>query len=177
MLPVGMEKAVCCVCQKPKASLTCGICQSTVCKYCAQFTDEETFAFLPQKPAFLQQDTFCGPCFTEQVAPELNAYENFMNLAKDVLVYAKNQSKESRLLSRKEEPLQVLGCTDENETILRLAFLAAKAGFNGLVDVNVSGQKVRQGTYQTTIWSGTGIPTQIESKKIIRDRSFTHYPN
>lgn len=100
-----------------------------------------------------------------------------MELAKDIDVFYKQQSKETRLLQRRHELLKVQGCQDEQETLMRLAFLAAQAGFNGLIDVEVVGKKVRSGSYQTTTWSGTGLPTQVKKEKLLRDRSLWQNPN
>lgn len=172
-----MGNSECQSCQKPKAGLECGLCKSSVCKSCAQFVDEGQFSFLAEIPEDLSHFTYCALCFDRTVAPALAQYNETMELAKEVLVYTKSQTKETRLISRKEPPVKVVDCKDHDETILRLAFLAAKAGFNGIVDVHLSSVKVKNGSYQTMRWSGTGVPAQIDPKKIPRDRSLWQNPN
>lgn len=173
----SMENFECQSCHKPKASLECGLCSSAICKNCAQFNDEDQFSFLAEIPQELSHSTYCVSCFDEKVAPALAQYNETMELAKDVLVYSKTQTKETRLIKRKEQPVHVVGCKDHDETILRLAFLAAKAGHNGIIDVQLSSEKIKNGSYQTMRWSGTGIPAHIDSKKIPRDRSLWQNPN
>lgn len=81
--------------------------------------------------------------------------------ARNVGIYFKDQGKETRLLKRSEKPVRVLDCPDREETLLRLAFLAVKAGFIGLLDVDIVATKVRDGAYQTSSWSGSGIPSNL----------------
>jgi hypothetical protein len=49
---------------------------------------------------------------------------------------------------------------------MRLAFLAAKAQFNALVDVDIVPKKVRNFGYQTSLWQGSGVPTVIDASKL-----------
>lgn len=65
-------------------------------------------------------------------------------------------------MKRIEDPVVVNNCPDELETMMRLAFHAAEAGFNGLIDVEIINTKVRDGAYQTTTWSGSGIPANVK---------------
>ncbi len=172
-----MEKSVCISCFKPKPTLQCGFCHSAVCKYCAQFVEEETFSFLPEVPNELTHSTYCPPCFNEKVEPELAAYKQTMLKAKQIDVYYKKQSKETRLIKRFVDPVKVEACSDRDETILRLAFLAAKENFNSIIDVQVSSVKVRMGSYQNLSWSGTAIPAHVLPDRIIKDRAFSNDPN
>lgn len=163
-----MENIFCCVCQKPKANLVCGICQSAVCKKCAQFTEEDSFSFLDKIPPHLTHGTYCGPCFDAKVAPELASYAETMEKAKDVAVFFKDQGKETRLIKRSNEVFRVKDCLDRDETLLRLAFFAAQKDFNSVIDVDLVSEKIRSGTYQTQRWSGTAVPANISDKKINR---------
>lgn len=169
-----MEKTLCVFCQKP-TGLNCSHCHCSVCKYCAQFVDEDSFAFLPSQQA--EEKTYCNPCFENSVATELAAYNETLERAKEVFVFLKNQSKETRLLKRKEKPVSVSNCSDHDETILRLAFLAAQANYNAIVDVNLSSEKIKNGSYQTTRWSGTAIPVQIDPSRLGDDRPELKNPN
>ncbi|MNJ91288.1 hypothetical protein D3C87_89380 [compost metagenome] len=165
----AMSKAVCMTCQKPKAALACGVCEESVCKYCAQFLDEERFSFLAKIPKDLSHSVYCNPCFETKVVPEMASYDDAKERAKDIYVFYTTDKKESRLFKRLEEPFKVLNCADREETLLRLAFFTAKANFNAIVDVDITYEKVRNGAYQTMTWNGTGIPTQIRSDKIKKD--------
>lgn len=158
----------CCSCLKPKATLVCGFCKEAVCKKCTQFLEEDSFSFLAKVPEELSHLAYCPRCFQEKISPELEAYNEIMERAKDIAVFYKAQSKETRLMSRKASPLLVADCSDKEEAVLRLAFFAAKANFNGLIDVDVNAKKVREGAYQTLTWSGSGIPANISEKKLNR---------
>ncbi|WP_413613263.1 hypothetical protein [Bdellovibrio sp. HCB-110] len=158
----------CCSCFSAKAPLECGICKSAVCKKCAQFLEEDSFSFLAKIPQDLSFNVYCPQCFDAKVAPELDSYNDTMERAKSIMVFFKDQGKESRLMSRKEPPVQVVDCADREETLLRLAFFAAKANYNGLVDAELTSKKIREGSYQTHKWSGTAIPTHIDPKKVNR---------
>jgi uncharacterized protein YbjQ (UPF0145 family) len=155
----------CCVCLKPKANLNCGICSQAVCKSCAQFLDENHFSFLAVIPDELQHSTYCSNCFDQKVAPELVTYNETMARAKDINVFLKNQTKESRLLKGSEEIYKVENCEDRKETLLRLAFKAAQANVNALINVDLVSTKVKIGTYQRTMWSGSGVPAHLPDKK------------
>lgn len=163
-----MEKSHCCVCQKPNATLVCGICKSAVCKKCAQFTYEDSFSFLAKVPEDLTHGTYCGPCFDDKVAPELAAYADTMERAKNISVFFKDQGKETRLVKRSNEVFRVEDCDDREETLLRLAFFAAQKGYNSLISVDITSEKIRSGSYQTQKWSGTGVPANISDRKLNR---------
>jgi hypothetical protein len=173
-----MEIKTCDTCHKPKALLECGICSSPVCKYCAQIIDGGAFSFLAKVPEKLKHQVFCSPCYDQEVAAELQSYNEIMERAKDIQVFFKVQSKETRLIKRPErKPFLISNCADHDETLMRLAFLAAQANYNALIEVDVVSEKVRQNSYKTHIWSGTGMPVNIEVRRLIRDRSFKNYPN
>lgn len=89
-----------------------------------------------------------------------------MERAKNLTVFFTADSKRTRNFSRKEKPIKVKDCTDREETLLRLAFLAVHANFNALIDVDIVSQKIRHGTYQTTQYSGTAIPVNLNLDKI-----------
>lgn len=163
-----MEKLSCCVCQKPKATLVCGECNESVCKNCAQFLEEGQGSFLPNPPAFLKQSTFCGPCFDLKVAPEIEAYEQTMEKAKNLPIFFNTDSKLTRNFKRKEKAFKVTDCNDRDETILRLAFLAVLGEFDALVDVDIKAEKIRNGSYQTTKYSGTAVPINMDPEKLRR---------
>ena len=158
---MNQTKDLCITCQKPNAQLTCGLCASSVCKYCARILDETDFEFLRPKPADLSHEVYCEPCYLAKVHEPYQKYSETLSKARNINVYYKAQSKETRLLKRREEPVKVENCLDEQQVLMSLAFLAAEAGYNGLIDVDVKSVKVRNGKYQTSTWSGTGVPANV----------------
>jgi hypothetical protein len=105
------------------------------------------------------------------------SYDETLQKARNILVYEKSQSKETRLMKRKTPPIAVQNCDDYDETVLRLAFLAAKAGFNAIIDVHVTSEKVRENSYQTTIFKGTAVPINLNPNHVARDRALWQNPN
>ncbi len=160
-----MENKSCCACFKPKATLLCGICQENVCKNCAQFLDEESFAFLPNRPAPLKHTTYCPQCFDKDVAGELGRYNDDLEKAKDIAVYDISQGKETRSFKRSDDKFEVKDCPDREETLMRLAFMAVRAGYNSIVDVDITSKKVRQEAYQTQIYAGKATGAKFVSRK------------
>jgi len=167
----------CSTCQKPKAKLSCGICHCSVCKNCAQFLEEDRFSFLAEIPKDLSHGVYCGSCFEEKVTPALQDYDQTMEQAKEIIVFYKKQGKETRLIKRLEPPVKVVDCADHDETIMRLAFFAVKAGFNAIVDVDVTSEKVKFGTYQNLKWKGTAVPAYVDESRLPKDRSLWQNPN
>lgn len=156
----------CCVCQKPKANLECASCHQSVCKSCAQFLYDDSFSFLPEGERKFAAGAYCSPCFDGEIAASLAEYEEILERARDVNVYMKNQSKETRLFKRTNEFLKVPSCEDREETLLRLAFLAARKGYNAIIDVDITSEKVIQsGGYQTSNWKGTAVAANLEFSK------------
>lgn len=164
-----MSKNICYVCQKPKATLHCGICKEDLCKNCAQFTEPSEFSLLSPVPENLTHGTYCNPCFDAHVSEELSVYQDVVARAKEIHVFEKDQGKETRFFKRNEKPLKVENCADRDEALMKLAYMAAKGGFNTLVDVNVTPEKHHSGgTYQTHIWKGSGVPTTVDEARLNR---------
>ena len=167
----------CYVCSKSNAKLSCGVCVQALCKSCAEFLDEDHFSFWPQKATNLCHSIYCQSCYSNVVEPALAEYTEIMNRARQILVFMRDQGKETRLIRRIELPVVVEDCADYDETILRLAFMAAEKGKNAIVDTEVKTRKVREGSYQTSRFSGTAIPADVRDDKLIKDRSLWQNPN
>jgi hypothetical protein len=163
-----MSQTQCMTCLKPKAKLKCAICDGDLCKSCPQFVDEDQFSFLPEVPEFLTKGVYCTTCFDEKIAPEIETYEGIMERARHVYIFDKTQGKETRLFKRNEAPIKVEACADHNETVLRLAFLAAKAHLNAVIDMDISSKKIKDGSYTILKWYGTGIPTLVDGDYLDR---------
>jgi hypothetical protein len=156
----------CSICFKPKAKLDCGICKEPICKNCTVFLEDENFAFLKPMPDDYLLRRFCPTCYDAKVDPALKAYELDIEKARQVFVFYKTENKESRFFKRVEKPIKVSDCTDREELILRLAYLAVKANCNTIVDVELTQEKIKMGAYQTSNWSGTANPVEADPQKI-----------
>ena len=150
-------EAECVDCRKPKASLECGICSSSVCRGCALTPPQGAFLLLPTIPEQFAHSRYCGACYSEQVEPELGVYEETLERAKQILIFFKTQKKGLRIVRKERIPEQVDACQDRDETILRLAYIAASKGYNSVIEVEVTSKKVRNEGYQTSVWYGTGL--------------------
>ncbi len=128
--------------------------------------DGDAFAFEAKVPVELTHAIYCSPCFDQKVAGPLADYQEVLELAKNVYVFTKSQSKETRLIKRKLPAVRVESCDDHDETVMRLAFAAVKTGCNAIVDVDVVAKKEKEGTYQTTKFNGTALPVKVDSGKM-----------
>lgn len=160
-----MSEHLCKTCRKPKANFECGICHEHMCKTHTQFVSD-TFSFLKKVPQELTHPTYCVNCFDDKVAGPLADYENTMEQAKEVMMFTKDQTKMTGHLKRKEEPVSVVDCEDQDETILRLAFQAAQMGHNCILDVDIKTRKIIVGSHKKTIFSATAIPITIDPKEV-----------
>ncbi len=161
-----MSAIECGSCGKPKAVLSCEVCDEALCKKCDQMLEPATFSFLAKIPEELSHLHYCGSCFDSLVAPELDSYRETMERAENAFVFFTTQRKETPLIRKSREILKVTDCLDRDETILRLAFFAAQADYNAIVEVEVESEKVRNGAYQTSRWSGKAVGAQIDGRKL-----------
>lgn len=152
----------CSVCRLPKADYRCELCEKQVCKRCSHKSQASRLEFLPEVPEKLTKERYCGPCFDAEVAPVLHDYELTLAKARDLNVFYKGQGEETRRYRRTEKPLQVDRCGDRAGALLRLAFLAARAGFNCLLDVHITVEKSRNAGFQKNFWFASGVPTNLE---------------
>lgn len=139
--------------------------------------DEDTFSFLPKIPKDLSHQAYCFSCYEEKVAPELALYNQDMEKAKEIFVFSKTQGKVTRNIRRTEPPFEVKDCAEEKEATMKLAFLAVRAGFNSLLDLDVQYEKIRNGSYQKLMWKGTAVPANVEVDKLPKDRANWQNPN
>jgi uncharacterized protein YbjQ (UPF0145 family) len=160
-----MSDLICKTCRKPKANFECGVCHEHMCKTHTQFVTD-TFSFLPKIPTDLTHSTYCVNCFDEKVAEPLAEYEATMEKAKEVMMFTKDQTKLTGHLKRKEDPITVEDCEDEEEVVLRLAFQAAQMGYNCILDVNIKNKKIINGSHKKVIFTATAIPITIDPKQV-----------
>lgn len=151
---------VCKTCRGPKATYACGICHEPTCKSCTQFLTEEFRSLRKAVPENLKHPNYCATCFDETVAGPLAEYEEKVKKAQDIIIYTKEQSKETRLIKRKADPYKVEGCEDEEEAVSRIAFYAVEDGFNCIVDVQIFTKKLIVGSHKKTMFAATGYPVK-----------------
>ena len=132
---------------------------------------------MPKIAPELQHTTYCSTCYDSTVAPALLKYEAIMEQAKNTMVFTKSQAKETRFIKRLENVVEVIDCPDHDEAVLRLAFFAAHLKYNAILDVDITSKKVRDGHYQTTVFSGTGMPADVHESHLMKDRSLWSTPN
>ena len=156
----------CTICEKNKTALKCYDCGSASCKNCVEFIDEDSVEFVVLLPDELRNKTFCQNCYSQTILDKITKYRDIAARAKQVDVYTKTQTKETRRIKRVEEPLKIVDCEDRDEVLLRLAFLAAEKGFDTLIDVDVTYRKVGEGkSYRKLVWTGTAIPADPSIEK------------
>jgi len=148
----------CLTCHKPKANLSCALCNEAICKYCAQFIDENGFSFLRKIPEDLKHTTYCTNCFDTKISEAYNDYNDKLEKAKEVIIFYKAEGKATRLLRRKEDAYKVENCVDKDEAIMKMSFWAVEDGFNTLLDIELKSNKTMLDTYVTITWSGSAVP-------------------
>jgi len=154
-----VEKELCTFCLKLKTPIRCDECGVPTCKHCTSFTDESSFKFSEFLPEKLIDKAFCPNCYDDGISDELGVFQSALARAGQVDVFEKNQGKETRLMRRLEEPVEVKDYPDREGALLYLAFQAALKGFNILVDVDLKSKKVSGGgKYKKLVWSGRGTP-------------------
>lgn len=153
------------------------MCQGAVCKHCAQFVDEESFAYSPASDVKFAHGAYCCHCFDNHIAEHLDTYNRNLEAARNVIVFTRAQGKESRRYARNAPAVSVEDCADSGEALMKLAYLAVKAGYNGLVNVDIRSKKLKINFYQTTKWSGSGIPTHIDEEHLARVERISTWVN
>ena len=138
---------------------------------------DDAFSFLKKIPEELNHTAFCLSCYNEKVQMQLAQYNQTMEKAKDIMIFTKSQAKETRFVKRDQIPYKIKECADHDEVILRMAFRAVQMNFNSVIDVDVLAEKVRTGSYQTSKFTGTGMPANVILSKLVRDRSLWSTPN
>ncbi len=171
------EKLGCSVCGKSRAPLVCGCCHQMICKSCTDFLEADEFYLLDKNPLNTDDKAFCQVCYQEKVLPEMQKYQDLVALAKNIQVFMKNQSKETRLIPRLEKTLRVENCKEPEEVMMRLAIMAVQKKLNALIDMDIVGKKVKDGSYSTTIFSGSAVPAEFNDRRVVKDRSIWQNPN
>lgn len=143
----------------------CGICHEALCKKCSIFPKEDFtyYKFVPEK---LTHASYCSTCYDQEVVGPTQEYLNKVEKSKEIIVFSKNESKQTRLFSRKELPYIVENCDDEDDALRRMSFFAVEDNYNCLVDITFSKKKIVVGSHKKFIWSGRSIPVNIDVTRL-----------
>jgi len=163
-----MSEQICGACRRPKANIQCELCEDWNCKSCAQTLAGDAFSFRTKRAPELSHTRYCQHCWQQQVEPALAEYEQKMAEAREVYIFFTTQKRPLPILSKEKEQIRVLECDDRDETILRLAFLAAELGCNAVIETDVRHEKVRNAGWQKTAWRGSGFPARVDAEKLER---------
>lgn len=143
----------------------CGICREALCKKCSIFPRED-FTYYKNIPEELSHASYCSVCFDHKVAAPTEEYLELIEKAKDIIIFSKNESKQTRLFSRKELPYTVENCLDEDDALKRMSFFAVEDNFNCLIDITFARKKIIVGSHKKFIWSGRAIPVNVDAKRL-----------
>lgn len=163
------KNETCCFCRQPRADAGCEVCSEPVCRSCVQHLSEETFAMLSTKPEILSHDKYCPRCFDEHVEPARVRYEEVLERAKEVHFWPRTYRGNIPVLKKGRVELSVPSGRGRDEVLLKLGFLAAEQGFNGLVQGELVSKKVRDHGYQKMEWSARGMPVTVDEGKLERE--------
>ncbi len=158
----------CDLCKTPKTIRTCEECGKEICKQCVRYSEREAFRFLPNPSPVLQNQIFCYDCFTDKVEPEIEKYQRTLAAAKEVIYLTKNYKGIIPTLRKAKFPVQVHKHVDRRDAIMHMAFLAAHEDYNAIIQADTVQKQLRNEAYQTSEWSGSGLPVVIDIKKFER---------
>jgi hypothetical protein len=144
------------------------MCEENLCKGCAEFLDNATFSFMKKIPEELTHTYYCMSCYNTHIVPALESYNEVMERAKRLYVFFDTRRNPVQYIKKAKEEVRVDDCEDRDETILRLAFLAAQVGYNAVIEAAVVSEKIRNGGHQKSRWKGTAIPAMVDAEKLER---------
>lgn len=162
--------ATCCSCLKSQPQLQCCSCTEAVCKKCAQFISQDTFSCLTSMPEGLLIGTYCPACYDQKALPLVQEYETTLEAAHDVHIFFRGQGQERRamFLRKNEAPIHVSDCIDQDDALMKLAFIAAKNNFNTIIETEVASKKIHDGSYTLLKWHGSAIPCHGDLTRLNR---------
>jgi hypothetical protein len=144
------------------------MCEGPLCVKCDQFLKEGSFSFYTVVPDELKHTHYCTVCYTTHVEPAFESYNALMEKAKGLYFFFTTQRKPVPVTKRSKEKIFVENCPDRDETILRLAFIAAEQGYSAVIEAEVTSKKVRYEGWQKMMWSGVATPVFVDIEKLER---------
>lgn len=166
---MATSKATCLSCRLPKAENHCGICESDLCRNCAERLSEDAFELRKEVPAELKHSIYCPQCFDQVVAPAQAEYADLLEKAKQVGVWTRTYKGNVPVLKKAQTEVSVDNARDRDDVFMRLAFKAVELGYNGLVRAEITSRKQRDHGYQKMVWSGHALPAQVDMEKLERE--------
>jgi len=160
------SKMICESCRTNKGVDACPMCKAGVCSRCTVELPAGAFQWLEPRPSEFAHLEYCPRCFSDAVEPALLSYQETAEKAREVLVFFVSQRKGIPVTKKGREVLKVDGQEDRDETILKLAFQAAKLGYNAIVEADVRSEKKRHAGWQTSVWTGTAFPAQVDEARM-----------
>lgn len=163
------QKELCTFCRLPRATLKCEACDQAVCRSCVEHLNEEAFEFLSDRPDRLKHLVYCLRCHDEIVSPALETYNQTLERAKNVGYWPRTYRGHIPVLKKALDKVRVETGRDHDEVLLRLGFMAAEQGFNGLILGEITSRKVRtEHGYQKMEWKGHATPCLVDEEKLSR---------
>jgi hypothetical protein len=156
----------CARCNAEASLVECGLCQKSFCKKCRQSLDPTAFELLIKIPKDFSHAHYCIDCFDAKVAPFQAEYEENAAKAHEVYFLTKNYRGFVRITKRHTKRVEVRECDDRRLTILKMAYAAAELGFNAIIEAEVDDKKIRMNKYQSTAWSGSALPANIDGEQL-----------
>lgn len=169
------EKSTCIHCHLPRAkNLHCGLCEEAICADCVINNDpDRTKYWRVDRPEELSHLNFCPRCYDERIVPLYEQYDALLAAADDTHYFPKAYRGLVPVLKKGRLEISVQNSPDRMEALTQLQFDAVQQGFNGLLQVDLVGEKTRDSGprgYQKTLWRATALPVSIDRDKL--DRGF-----
>lgn len=156
----------CAICQSSASITACEVCAQVICKKCSEHLPPDAFSHYSKPGAELLHSTYCLHCFDKIILPARATYETVMQAAENVYYLSKQFRGNVYILKRHTKRVAVGPVADRRECILRLAFVAAELKLNAIIEADIVATKVRSGAYQTTSWSGSALPANIDGERL-----------
>ena len=158
--------AACSSCRSPRLETHCKLCDAPLCRKCVLAPPQGAFFYLWPLPEELSHICYCQNCFQDKVEPALAHYETTLAQAREVFVFFTTQRKAIPVLKKAKEKISIDLQEDRDDTILKLAYLAADQGYNAIVECDLKSEKKRNEGYQHSVWKGSAFPAQVDAEKV-----------
>ena len=161
-----MTETKCSSCKKKDSVYSCGICEESLCKNCSLFLDDKTFSFRDDLPEELKHSHYCQVCYNETVDPAITEYQAQIKEAEQVFIFFATGKRKVPTLKKALRTVEVNNCTDRDETILRLGFIAVRGGYNAVIETELKCVKKRDHGWHKSMWSGEGRPALVDGPRM-----------
>jgi hypothetical protein len=156
----------CDLCGAPKGTKSCGECERHVCKNCVRFLANDHLRFHPLPPPWAGSGVFCVECYDDFVAPEVAKYDEVFARSEHVRIIHDTFHGFIPTFKKAKFPTEVKEADlGRGIAIQRLKFLAAWEGYDSVVQLSTTGDKVRNHGWETKAWSAKGLFANVDYKK------------